>query len=166
VTKFMYFKYNEQKYEYAGTTTDKDTGLTLELNTGEVLEVTSWAPSKPVPKPLAFKSVSNTNESTRLAKADRVSYSLVAENEFTKIRSPKTVISIIRKFKKVPFKVKLVFDRDVLAHTDGALRQELIFALVTDDWGKFKILDYALIGFEKPNMVHFEGHIGFNTKVR
>lgn len=161
----MYFKYDDQKYEYTGQATDKETGLTLTLDTGEVLKVISWAPTKPIPKPLAFKPVSQVGD-TRSAKAVRVSYSLVAEAEFTKMRTPKAVITMIRKFKKVPFKVKLVFDRDVLSHTDGALQQELISALVTDDWGKFKIFDYALVGFEKPNTIHFEGHIGFNTKVR
>jgi len=101
----------------------------------------------------------------RMPEATRVSYSL-GSSDFTVIQHPKALTKVLRLFKKRPFKLKLNFERDVLAHTDSAIREELISLIVTDDWGKFKILDYQVVGFEKPNVLHISGHIGFNTRIR
>ena len=164
----MYMRYEGIKYEYDGKPTDQKTGLVISVPSLNLkLQVKTWAPTKPIPKPMSFEVGAGVASCPgREVDAVQVSFSTVNEDKITTMRTPEALLRIIKNFKQVPFTVKLSFSRDVLSHTDGALKQELISALATDDWGKFQITDYVLVGFEKPDVVYISGNVGYNTKVR
>lgn len=164
----QYFAYNGVRYEYESLKDeDRRTGLILELPNGEFVYVEKWMPVGHRPMKV-IEAPANISGTPRVASASVCMHSLV--RKFTMPKSGNDWAKEIKKAKsrRVLVAVRLKFQEDVLAHTDQALRQYIVSEIVSnpEDWGRFKIIDFRLAGYSVPNMVHIEGWLGYNTKVK
>lgn len=148
----MYFRYMGTKYWVDKPANEyKKDPLPILLDTEELIfiTITNWLGTQPQ------KSQKEENFTAGpFLRAVHCKYCM----EGIEISAPITWNALLQRLykeKQVLFTVYTSFKRDLLAHTDGGFKQELVTKILVEErhWGKIDVVSYKVVGIEVPDQL-------------
>jgi len=148
----MYFRYRNLKYfvdvpakEYQ----KNPKPIRISQVDGTHIKITTWLGTRPQKVEAFTKNIDYEDYYARECLHQMPGYPVTPPIPWLELATK------LHKEKTVQFTVYTSFSKDLLAHTDGGFKQELITKILVDDrhWGKIEVTKYKVVGVEVPDQL-------------